>query len=326
MSKRTHHLGRPPDLDVHFSHSSTAPRTARRALQPIFTPEDPIAQDVAIVTSELVSNVIQHTDDGGTVRAWDPKPDVPFRLEVSDTGPPLTATLAPPQEVGGRGLDIVDALAVAWGVDLASPGPGKTVWAEFDRTPVRPPSEVTDIDANDANDAMNTLEPKHRTMTTTEDRATFINIYLDDHATGATAGSQRAARLAEAESESKDAAALAGFAADVTADFDALLALMYTAGVEPSRLKAGPASVDEKLGTLKVNGRVLDRSPLSTIIELEAMQMAVRAKRSLWETLQVALPSAAGLATLIRRADEQLDLLSTLHAERVADTFAQLAV
>jgi anti-sigma regulatory factor (Ser/Thr protein kinase) len=319
MSKRTHHIGRAPDLDVHFSHSSTAPRATRRALQPIFTPDDPIAEDVAIVTSELVSNVVQHTDDGGTVRAWDPKPDVPLRLEVSDTGPPLPATHARPDEIGGRGLIIVDALADAWGVDVASPGPGKTVWAEFDRTRVRSASEVNDDD-------MNIQEPKDRTMTTTEDQTTFINIYLDDHAAGATAGSQRAARLAEAESESKDAAALAGFAADVTADLEALLALMDTAGVEPSRVKAGLASVAEKLGTLKLNGRVLDRSPLSTIIELEAMQMAVRAKRSMWETLQVALPSAAGLDTLIGRADEQLDLLSTLHAERVADTFAQHAV
>ena len=158
-------------------------------------------------------------------------------------------------------------------------------------------------------------------MTTTEDRTTFLEIYLADHAAGATAGSQRAARLAEAESDSKDAAALAGFATDVNADFEALLAVMKSAGVEPSRLKAGLASVAEKLGTLKLNGRVVDRSPLSTIVELEAMQMAVRGKRSLWETLNVALPSAAGLDTLIERADAQLELLSELHAERVEGTF-----
>jgi hypothetical protein len=160
-------------------------------------------------------------------------------------------------------------------------------------------------------------------MTTTEDRTTFLHIYLQDHAAGATAGSQRAARLAQAEAEanSKDAAALAGLSADVTTDFQTLLALMESAGVEPSRVKAGLASVAEKLGALKPNGRVVDRSPLSTIVELEAMQMAVRGKRSLWETLRVALPSAAGLDALIERADAQLDLLSTLHAERTADVF-----
>jgi hypothetical protein len=66
----------------------------------------------------------------------------------------------------------------------------------------------------------------------------------------------------------------------------------------------------------------VERSPLSTIVELEAMQMAVRGKRSLWETLQVALPTQVGLDALIARADDQLDVLSGLHAGRVADTFS----
>lgn len=158
----------------------------------------------------------------------------------------------------------------------------------------------------------------------TDEQATFLNIYLDDHVAGATAGPQRAARLADAEAESKDADALAKFAADVAADFEALLALMETLGVQPSRLKAGLASVAEKLGALKPNGRVFDRSPLSTIVELEAMQMAVRGKRSLWETLQVAmpLPTPVELDTLIARADDQLAVLSRLHASRVANTFS----
>ncbi len=162
-------------------------------------------------------------------------------------------------------------------------------------------------------------------MTATEDQERLLHIYLDDHAAGATAGAHRAARLAEAESDSADAAALARFADDVQQDFEALLAVMATAGVEPSRMKAHLASIAEKVGTLKLNGRVLDRSPLSTIVELEAMQMAVRGKRSLWETLQVALPSATGLDTLIGRADEQLSLLSNLHAARIANALGQLA-
>ena len=144
ISKRISHIGRTPDLDVNFSHESTAPRAARRALQQLFAPDDRIAQDVATVASELVSNVVQHTDDGGTVRAWDPKPDVPLRLEVSDTGSQLPATQGPPRQLGGRGLIIVDALADAWGVQIAVPGPGKTVWAEFDRNRTRP--SLVDVD------------------------------------------------------------------------------------------------------------------------------------------------------------------------------------
>jgi len=160
-------------------------------------------------------------------------------------------------------------------------------------------------------------------MSPTAEQTKLLSIYLEDHVAGATAGSQRAARLADAEADTKDARVLATFAADVAKDLDALLALMKTLGVEPNRLKAGVASVAEKVGALKLNGRVFERSPLSTIVELEAMQMAVRGKRSLWETLQAAMtsPTPDELDELIGRADAQLDMLSALHAERVANTF-----
>jgi hypothetical protein len=160
-------------------------------------------------------------------------------------------------------------------------------------------------------------------MTTPHDRTKLLNIYLDDHAAGATAGCQRAVRLAEAEAESGDAPVLEKFAADVAADRAALVALMGRLGPEPSRIKAIIASAAEKLGALKLNGRVVERSPLSTIVELEAMQMAVRGKRSLWETLRVAMPQPPldELDALIQRSDDQLGVLSALHARRVASTF-----
>lgn len=161
-------------------------------------------------------------------------------------------------------------------------------------------------------------------MSPISERTKLLSIYLEDHLAGATAGSQRAARLADAEAESKDANVLATFAADVAKDLDALLEVMNALGVEPNRLKAGVASLAERVGALKLNGRVFDRSPLSTIVELEAMQMGVRGKRSLWETLQAAMtsPSPVELDGLVRRADAQLDMLSAVHAERVANTFS----
>ena len=89
-------------------------------------------------------------------------------------------------------------------------------------------------------------------MSTPDDRTKLLDIYLDDHAAGATAGSQRAARLAEAEAASKDGPALEKFASDVAADRDALLAFLLTLGTEPSRIKSALASAAEKLGALKV--------------------------------------------------------------------------
>lgn len=161
-------------------------------------------------------------------------------------------------------------------------------------------------------------------MRTSHESNKFIRIYLEDHIAGATAGARRAARLALAESESADAGTLATFAEDVSSDREALLAIAKALGVEPSRWKDDAAWVGEKLAALKLNGHVLERSPLSIVVELEAMQMAVRGKRSLWETLRLTVPGATpiDLDGLIGRADSQLDELSRLHAARVVDTFA----
>jgi hypothetical protein len=75
---------------------------------------------------------VRHTNDGGLLEAWDPKPDVPLRVEVSDTDQlPVQLAEQRPARHGGHGLHIVDAVSDSWGVDLTSDG--KTVWAEFDR-------------------------------------------------------------------------------------------------------------------------------------------------------------------------------------------------
>ncbi|BDH15727.1 hypothetical protein HOK021_69060 [Streptomyces hygroscopicus] len=51
---------------------------------------------------------------------------------MSDTHPALPARLlAPADSGGGRGLVLVDVMAVRWGVTEHT-GPGKTVWAEVD--------------------------------------------------------------------------------------------------------------------------------------------------------------------------------------------------
>lgn len=160
-------------------------------------------------------------------------------------------------------------------------------------------------------------------MNSSADQAKFLRIYLQDHLAGATAGAQRAARLAVAEAESPNAATLAGFAADVAVDLQSLMSVMNELGVAPSRLKSAISSVAERVGTLKTNGRLVERSPLSTVIELEAMQMAVRAKHSLWESLQsvVAPLNGTDFDRLISGADEQLAALSSVHADSVPHAF-----
>ena len=75
--------GRAPDVRFEFEHDRRAATEARHEVDRLLSePDDPIADDVPLATSELVTNVVRHTDDGGELRAWDPRPDVPLRLEV----------------------------------------------------------------------------------------------------------------------------------------------------------------------------------------------------------------------------------------------------
>ena len=122
---------RQPDLWFPFAAEGAAPGAARAAIRAfIADPADPILDDVLLAASELISNVIAHTHDGGEMGVWDPKPDIPLRLEVHDRDPSLPHLVERPA-IGGHGLGIVANVAVDWGVTPTSTG--KFVWAEFNR-------------------------------------------------------------------------------------------------------------------------------------------------------------------------------------------------
>lgn len=124
-----------PDIAFEFTNDPAAPRGARQALETLFPSTNAFADDVSLVASELVSNVVLHTSEGGHMHAWN---DDPLRLEVHDHDPKLPPPVIQhaepdPTEVGGRGLNIVDEIADEWGAEVDGTGDGKTLWAEFRR-------------------------------------------------------------------------------------------------------------------------------------------------------------------------------------------------
>lgn len=122
-----------PDVRLTFDPAPDAPARARRAVGPLLSdPADPIRDQVLLAVSEMVTNVVTHTAQAGELRMWDPKPDVPLRVEVEDHDPRLPEPVDPAtRSVGGHGLQILDRIADAWGSFRS--GVGKVVWAEFDR-------------------------------------------------------------------------------------------------------------------------------------------------------------------------------------------------
>jgi anti-sigma regulatory factor (Ser/Thr protein kinase) len=82
----------------------------------------------ALVTSELVGNVVHHGEFPAELRmSWEQRC---VRLEVRDASRQLPRPRPSPADVpGGLGLEIVAGVAQAWGA--VPTAHGKTVWAEL---------------------------------------------------------------------------------------------------------------------------------------------------------------------------------------------------
>ncbi len=98
-----------------------------------------VVGDAELVVSELVGNAVRHAQPlpGGALRAsWEVEPDAVV-LAVADGGGLGHPEVQPQSSSGtsGRGLAIVAALAIAWGV--RDEGGATVVWARL-RLPARP--------------------------------------------------------------------------------------------------------------------------------------------------------------------------------------------
>jgi anti-sigma regulatory factor (Ser/Thr protein kinase) len=86
-----------------------------------------VSESVAVMISELAANAVRHTASDFTVTV-DRGPSE-LRVAVTDSGPGSPTVRTPQRtEPSGRGLQLVNALAAAWGVIPSSTATGKTVW------------------------------------------------------------------------------------------------------------------------------------------------------------------------------------------------------
>jgi hypothetical protein len=150
----------------------------------------------------------------------------------------------------------------------------------------------------------------------------LLVIYLNDHLAGATLGVELARRLrASNEDDPEFGPTLAEVCTEIEADRETLKAVMDRLEVGQSRLKPLAAVLGERLGRLKLNGRLWGYSPLSRLDELELLQIGVVGKRRLWRALEHTHAgdlSGFDLGALAERATEQLRRLEALHLKAAA--------
>jgi len=145
----------------------------------------------------------------------------------------------------------------------------------------------------------------------------LLNIYLNDHLAGSTAGVELARRLRGSNAEDPEfGPVLAELCAEIEADRETLKAVMERLGVGQGRFKPLAAVLAERLGRLKLNGQLRGYSPLSRLDELELLQLGVTGKRRLWRALEHTHAddlSSFELGALAERATSQLRRLEALH-------------
>jgi hypothetical protein len=154
----------------------------------------------------------------------------------------------------------------------------------------------------------------------------YLGIYLNDHLAGATAGVGRIRRLARSSRGSEAGAPLGAIAAEITEDRRILLGIMRSLGVPARRYKVLAGRLAEAAGRLKSNGRVVRRSPLSTLLELELMRVAVEGKTAGWQALRLLATTDARLDAgllddLLERARRQQHTLEEIRRRQIETVF-----
>jgi hypothetical protein len=156
---------------------------------------------------------------------------------------------------------------------------------------------------------------------------TLLGIYLNDHLAGATAGVELFRRAAGSHSGAA-ADALKRLTGEVEEDREALLEIMRDLGFPVRQYKVVAGWAAEKAGRLKLNGRLLTRSPLSDVVELEGLHLGVAGKGAGWRLLRALATTeprldADRLDDLIARADRQAAELDGLRLAAAREALAR---
>jgi anti-sigma regulatory factor (Ser/Thr protein kinase) len=110
-----------------FSRKPESVAAARRfATQALAGTAADVLEAVELMVSELATNCIRHTNTAFDLKVERSGPNI--RVEVTDRAEGQPVMRSPgPDDLTGRGLQIVNMLSQAWGVEERTAS-GKTVW------------------------------------------------------------------------------------------------------------------------------------------------------------------------------------------------------
>ena len=147
-----------------------------------------------------------------------------------------------------------------------------------------------------------------------------LEVYLNDHLAGATAGVNLVEQAVDRHRSDELGEFFGPLASEIKADLATLEGLMEDMGVDKSASKTALAEVGSKLAAPKFTAEGAGNKHLGDFITLETLSIGVEGKRCMWVALQTvadAYPElqALDLEDLESRARNQRDKLETKRNE-----------
>lgn len=149
-------------------------------------------------------------------------------------------------------------------------------------------------------------------------------LYLQSHEGAASGGAQLFRRVADSQRDRPWGPEVVQLSREVAQDLGTLRRLMKQLEVPRNLVLGLTMQAGELVGRLKPNGRILRRSPLSDLVEVEGLYLAVKAKAAGWQALLAADPVrfADPVQLLAERADDQIERLAVIHRTVAAEVMA----
>ena len=145
----------------------------------------------------------------------------------------------------------------------------------------------------------------------------LIELYLSDHLTGATAGLERIERMEEAFADTPVFRQISEVADKIRRERALLVQIIDDLGLKRKPYRQALAWLGEHAGRVKLNNRIISRSPMTLVLEAELMRSAVMGKLGGWQALHDNAETM-GLdptifATLQEEAWQQIATLDEVH-------------